>query len=178
MTLKAVLEKLDDVPEGIREHYKQGEDGKFRLDAEGVEFDEDVKGLKHVLESERKLSSKLKKEMERFKDVDPDRYRELEEEARKAKDKKLIDEGKIEELLVERTQRMKQDYEAKLREKDESLNSTQQRLNKLLIDDRLRDAAIKAKVRDTAVDDVLLRGRITFRLDESGNPAPYDGDKP
>jgi hypothetical protein len=50
MTLPAYLDNLDDLPEALAEHYIAMADGRFRLDAEGVE---DVTGLKSALERER-----------------------------------------------------------------------------------------------------------------------------
>ena len=49
MGLKAILETLDEVPEALRAFYVE-RDGKFVLDADGVE---DVTGLKSALEKER-----------------------------------------------------------------------------------------------------------------------------
>ena len=50
MALPAYIDRLDDVPEAFRAHYVPTDDGKFRLDAEGIE---DVSGLKSALEKER-----------------------------------------------------------------------------------------------------------------------------
>ena len=67
--LKAVIDKLDDVAEQYRDLYtKRESDGKFVLDADGVE---DVSGLKAALETERSNQKKL---AAKFKDLDPDKY--------------------------------------------------------------------------------------------------------
>jgi hypothetical protein len=177
MALKAVVDKLEDVPEGAREHYKKGDDGKFRLDGEGFEFTENVQGLKSALEKERAAVKDLKAKDERFKDIDPDKAREALEELQKIQDKKLIDAGKIDDLLNERTTRMKDDFEKQIGDLRNENGTLKSSLNKVLIDDRLRAAAGKANVRTTAVDDVLLRGRAVFRLNENGVVTAYDGDK-
>lgn len=60
--LTAVVEKLEDVPESFRDVYTE-KNGKFYLDAEGIEYAEDVAGLKSALakikESDRKKAERL-----------------------------------------------------------------------------------------------------------------------
>lgn len=60
MTLPATADRLEDLPEAVREHYVATEDGRWRLDAEGVE---DVAGLKSALEKERAARKALKAEL-------------------------------------------------------------------------------------------------------------------
>ena len=61
MTLPATIDNLDAVPPELRAHYMATEDGRFRLDAEGVE---DVAGLKSALEKERAARKALKAELD------------------------------------------------------------------------------------------------------------------
>lgn len=82
MALKAIVEKLDDIPEAIRGEYKEFDlaDGKkaFRLDVtatNGYEL-EDVSGLRGTLSKEMTKRKNLEKEVEKYKDIDPDRARE------------------------------------------------------------------------------------------------------
>jgi hypothetical protein len=73
--LKAVIEKLDEVAAPLRELYTLGEDGKYHLDAEGVE---DVTGLKKALKSERERAHDLEKRVKDLpEDFDAERYAEL-----------------------------------------------------------------------------------------------------
>lgn len=57
MALPATVDTLDDLPEPVRAYYLETEDGRWRLDAEGVE---DVSGLKSALEKERAERKALK----------------------------------------------------------------------------------------------------------------------
>lgn len=59
MALPAIIDQLDEAPEALRPHYIETEDGRFMLDAEGVE---DVAGLKSALEKERAARKALKTE--------------------------------------------------------------------------------------------------------------------
>jgi hypothetical protein len=57
MALPATVDSLDELPEALHAHYAETGDGRFRLDAEGVE---DVSGLKSALEKERAERKALK----------------------------------------------------------------------------------------------------------------------
>lgn len=77
MSLKAVVEKLDDAPEAVRSFYQE-RDGKFVLaveEADGFSL-ENVGGLKSALGKERQSRESLEREIVKFKDIDPDRARE------------------------------------------------------------------------------------------------------
>ncbi|WP_028793467.1 hypothetical protein [Thalassobaculum salexigens] len=60
MPLPAYVDTLDALPEAVRAFYVETEDGRWRLDAEGVE---DVSGLKSALEKERAERKALKAEL-------------------------------------------------------------------------------------------------------------------
>lgn len=77
MSLKAVVETIDVVPEAVRGFYQE-KDGKFILQVEPVDglALEDVTGLKTTLGKELTLRKKLEKDVTKFKDIDPDKARE------------------------------------------------------------------------------------------------------
>lgn len=81
MAIKAILEKLDDAPEGLREHYAE-KDGKFYLSVEPVDGYalEDVNGLKSALGKERTQRETLERTVVAFKDIDPAKARAALEE--------------------------------------------------------------------------------------------------
>lgn len=64
MSLPAIVDHLEDLPEAARAFYVETGDGRFRLDAEGVE---DVSGLKSALEKEREARKALKAELGELK---------------------------------------------------------------------------------------------------------------
>lgn len=83
MAIKAIVEKLEDVPESLREHYApgaaaDGTEGKFVLKVESVGGFalENVDGLKSALGKERTQREKLEKDVVKYKDIDPDKARE------------------------------------------------------------------------------------------------------
>lgn len=90
MALKAILDKIEDAPEALRDHYiagtaDNGAEGKFVLAVESVGGFalENVDGLKSALGKERTTREGLEKTVVKFKDLDPDKARtalaELEE---------------------------------------------------------------------------------------------------
>jgi hypothetical protein len=173
MALKPVLDSLEGVPEALHAEYHQ-RDGKYHLTVEGMvskdrlsEFRENNVTLKRQLDE---LSS-------RFDGIDPEKYRELSDRAQRDRDKKLIDAGKMEELVAERVSAMKDGYEKQIASFSEREKTVTKQLEGLLIDTAIRDAAAKSGVRPTAIEDVLLRGRTLFQL-QDGKAVPMADGKP
>jgi predicted RNase H-like nuclease (RuvC/YqgF family) len=184
MPLKAKVseDEYQALSEPLREFYTKSGDG-YRLDAEGVE---DVGGLKKVLEDKKsdvaKLRAKIEELTRTYDGLDPAEARAALEERQKMHDRKLIDEGKVEELVSKRTERLKAEAEAQARRLQKELeNATQERdnlhkrLSEHLIDSGLATAAAKANVRPTAVVDLLLRGRNVWKI-QDGQPVPFRDD--
>lgn len=81
--LKAVIDNLESVPDGVRGSYRPGTaddglEGKFVLQVEGVNgwSLEDVSGLKNALGRERTRADKAEGKVKKFGDLDPDAARE------------------------------------------------------------------------------------------------------
>lgn len=86
---------------------------------------------------------------------------------------KLLKEGKFEEVIERRTATLKSDYEAKITEMNSNFDAVQEKANTYesmyktkMVEDALRNAAIKAKVRPEALTDIILRGNTIFSLGE------------
>lgn len=172
MALKAKVASLDDVPASVREFYTEGEGG-FVLAVEGAV-------PRDKLDEFRNNNVTLRREMEQlraqFDGIDPERARELIARAEKDRDRRLIDAGKVDELLAERTAAMKAGFEKEQQALADRLAAADKRLGELVIDGAIRDAAAKAGVRASAIEDVLLRGQRLFKLVD-GKAVPMDGDK-
>lgn len=185
MPLKAklVAEEFEKLDEGLRAFYKTAADGAYVLDAEGVE---DVTGLKRALDEVRADRTKLREEIKnvrsKYGDVDPDEAKRAISEMQQLHDKKLLDEGKVEELIQKRVERMRLEHENQLKARDkrsleieEENKKLSSRLSEVLIDTSLTSAATAAKVRPTAIPDVINRGRQVWRLD-GNDPKPMQSD--
>lgn len=136
--LKGFVEKLEDVEEGFRPLYVQTEDGKFKLDAEGVE---DVKGLKSALEKEREAARIARAEAAKYKDVDPEKYREMLAAAEDQERKSLEAKGQYEQLLTQVKEKHTKELTAAKAETGEVLTE----LESLLVDNQAIIALTEAK---------------------------------
>lgn len=89
MVLKYRLKNIDDLDDAIKALYeKNGDD--FILKVDGVPGGEDVSGLKNTIKTLRDEKKQVEKDLKKFKDIDPDKYKES-LEAQTAGVKKLRD---------------------------------------------------------------------------------------
>ncbi len=177
MPLELVLENVDALSEELKPFYAKAEDGKFHLNKA---LAGELTGLKSALDKERegrkahaKQLEDLQKQAEKYKDLDPEKAREALKKIQDLEDKKLLDAGKIDELLTQRTERMRLDHEAQLtklnealKAKDEALAQQNKHLENLLIDTAINEAAVKSKALPGALDDIRLRVRQIARVED------------
>lgn len=76
--LPSITQALDGIDEKYHELYTKGEDGRFYLDAEGVE--ESAKGLTTKVAEKIEEAKKLKAKLAELEGVDPEEYRTLKAE--------------------------------------------------------------------------------------------------
>ncbi len=97
-------------------------------------------------------------------------------------DKKMIDAGQLDELLLERTDRMRGDFEGQresmqklLDEANGTSSNYKTQLEKVVIDSSIQTAVGNvATVKQGAMQDVLSRAKSVWKLDENGAPLPVD----
>jgi len=165
MALAYEVNDINTIPEALRSQYKQ--DGAvFRLDVSGV-----VPTTR--LEEFRNNNIRLQQEIEKFKGVDPAKYAELQEQARKLAEGELIKKGDVDGLVNLRVGEMKKTYETQVQELTGKLSSADQNLARLLIDNVVKSEGLKAGVLPTAMDDLALRAGATFSI-QNGVPVMKD----
>lgn len=111
----SAFEKLGD---DIKPLYKKREDGKYQLEVDGVA---DKGKLDEFRNTNIELKSQIEKltgEVEKFKDVDPSKYRQLLDQIQSQEEKKLIKDGNIDEVIKMRTENLIKEYEQKLQAKE------------------------------------------------------------
>lgn len=168
MGLKAIVEKLEDVPEAHRELYVE-RDGKFHLDAEGFE---DVTGLKSALEKERAERRTAKDKLKELEGVDAEEYKRLKDEAQEREHSQLKAEGKFEELRL----KWEQQKTKELTDRDVKIKELESGLRKFKLDDKVRAAALEAGVLPDDIDDVMTITRGRFDLGDKDRVLVLDGD--
>lgn len=166
MSLKFVVDSVDGLSADIAALYVKNQDGKFYLDVDGAVS-------KTKLDEFRENNVQLLKNLEKYKDVDPAKYAELLVLQTKANEKKLIDAGEIDKVVEQRVGQMRTTYTTEIETLKGANQVAQRQLESLLIDSAVRDAATKSGVRATAVEDVLLRAKATFRI-KDGVSTPVD----
>jgi len=197
MALKIKLKSLDGVPEDLQQYYVEV-DGEYVLDTDDGGYRDELAEFRNNNRRLHNEAKKLKEQMAKFKNIDPDKYEqalgaltELEE----MKEKHLIDEGKLDEVLQQRTERMRADFDGQVTALTENLKNTagerdqfKSRLSELLIDSTVQQAISNVAVpRKGALRDVLHRAREIWQVDENGGLVPMrdgetvfgkDGSKP
>lgn len=172
MAIPSIIDSLDAVPEALRSEYKEV-DGKYHLSVDGMVPKARLDEFRTTNIAKGRELDELKA---RYEGVDVDKYKELTALEIKQRDKKLIDAGKVDELVEARVLAMKADYDKTLKGLTDTNSVAMRQLESLLIDGGLKDHALKAGVLPSAMDDVVLRGRQVFRL-QDGKASAFDGDK-
>lgn len=145
MALKAVLTSLDGLEAPIAALYKKGDDGKFYLEADGLVDKAKLDTFRENNITLQKQIDKLTEEMAKFSGMDPEKYKQAMAAIESDAEKKLMKEGKIDEVIALRTEKMRQSYEEQLKAKDAAIA-------------KAKEAADTAtKERDTYIVDAELR---------------------
>ncbi len=165
---KDVREKVEDI------HKLEVDELTINLTNKAKEDQEESeKGLKaknaEILDEKKALQEQVKL----FDGIDPEAATAAIEFHEKNKDAEFLKDGTIEDLIEKKTSTLKSDHEAAMTELNSNCTdaSTQGTLYQTVyeskvIDDGIRAEAIKAGIRAEAIDDVLMRGRGVFSLDD------------
>lgn len=184
MKVKKVYDSEADIPSEYASLYEE-RDGKWHLtlEVEGAGNADDVTRLNGALAKERKDHKDTKDKLRAFDGLEPEDVRtKLDKLADLEAGGNLPDEEKVAREVERRVKAAKAPIERERdtfkRERDEAIaerDQVQGTLKGRTIADEVRSAASKAKIIDSAVDDVLMYGNSVFEIDESGNVVTRDG---
>lgn len=166
MSLKFKLESLEGIDQSIQQFYHRADDGKYYLAVEGAVD-------KSKVDEFRANNVNLMKQLESLKHIDPAKYNELLALDKKNQEKKLIDSGEIDKIVEGRINEMKSTYETDIKKLSDQYSIAQRQLESLLIDNSVKDAAMKSGVQPTAMEDIILRAKNTFKI-KDGSAVPLD----
>lgn len=149
MTIKAIVETTEGLPEPIAALYEPLGDDRFRLKVEAVDGFalEDVKNLKSALGKERGEADRWRKAAEKYGDLDPDRAREalakLEEfeQIDPSKEADRIAAAKVEAM----SKQLVAKHQSELESRDKRAEHLKTTVEKLLIDQAATMALAEAK---------------------------------
>jgi len=168
MALKFMLPNLEDLDEGVAALYTKHDDGKFYLEVDGAV-------AKTRLDEFRNNNVDLLKKLEGFDGIDPDTYTKLVKDAADREKEKLVPSDQVDILVAERVKKMQEEAAASVAGMQTTLDVTNRQLESLVIDSAVRKVSSDSKVLPSAVDDVLLRAKSVFKV-ENGKAIPYDND--
>ncbi len=162
------FDKLNDVEKTL---YAQAGDG-YQLQVDGAVD-------KAKLNEFRATNTDLMKQQEQFKGVNLEKYRELEAQELKLRNKELIDKGEFDTLLAENTASLHADYKGQISNLNDQLNSNTGQYNNLVSKYEIEGAATKAfathKINPDAYDGVMAQIKSKFSID-NGLVVAKDGD--
>tara|TARA_S200002703_G_C3774596_1_gene238487 strand:+ start:382 stop:1140 length:759 start_codon:yes stop_codon:yes gene_type:complete len=160
--LTLYTDTLDSIPEPLHSFYEKQEDG-YKLNVKNAV---PSAKLDEFRTNNRKLNAELEEMRKQMSYVDMDEYNRLKDQYSKEKAKGSIPETDVEQTLAKRTSEMKAEYEKKLAELNDNYSQASQKLSTVLIDNQVQSSAAKHNVKQTAFEDVLLRAKNTFSLQD------------
>jgi len=165
-------ETLETIPEALQTHYVDDNEGGFTLNVANVA---PKAKLDEFRENNRKLKAERDDLANKYSYVDLDEYKSLKERAVEDRTKGNIHEDELEKVLQARTSNMKEEYDSQLTDLMERNTKAERHLASLLIDNEVSAGATKLNVRSTALEDVMLRAKQVFKV-EDGQVKAFDSD--
>lgn len=150
-------------------------------------FESQVAGVlnnkNQILEEKRKLEQEHNALLTKVKPLgDLDKVTEALKRLGDDEEKKLLGEGKVEELVSRRIKSAQARYEEALGAKEKELaaerkarETTLAKVKELTIDRALTEAAVKMNVHKDAIEDVIMHGRSVFSLTDDYKIQAVDG---
>jgi len=120
----------------------------------------------------KETSGKLTQFETQFEGIDIDAVKGLLSRAGQDEETKLLTEGKVDEVFNRRTERLRGDYDKQLKtisERAEKAESFAAKFQGKVLGDSVRGAALKAGALPEATDDIILRAKGVFTLNEDGD---------
>ncbi|ULJ64053.1 hypothetical protein MIS33_07745 [Wielerella bovis] len=139
---------------------------------------EQVAGLKNknseLIGKEKELKTKLAE----FDGIDPQTVKAMLKNFADQEEAKLIAEGKMDEVLNKRAERMKADYDkqtAKLQGDLDKANTRVAKFAERALSASVREVGAALNIHASAYDDALLRAKSMFDVDDDGNAVAREG---
>lgn len=189
MSLQFKVEDKTEIPKGLESHYVE-RDGAYFLDVsdmvEKSRLDEFRTNNIKLSKAKDEIEAKFKKlqpfsglddaTIDMLAGINPDEYKNMKSMIDRIDASKLIDEGKIDQLLSERMARLSKDHESQVKKmsdelskRGQTINDLNSRLSTILIDSQIQSAAGKMDgIKSDVMDIVVMMGRQIFRMNESG----------
>jgi hypothetical protein len=184
MKLKAFLTTLDGLDSAFHSLYEKTEDGYVLVGVEEKDYKEKLGEFRTNNINHLKRIEELTKAAEAVKDIDPEKYAEMQKTLADLQDKELLDAGKVDELLEQRTERMRTqhgDQIKKIEERaiaaEEAANKYKQNLNSISVNDAVTKTITGLTiVKQGAISDILARASGTWSVGDDGKLQAKDSE--
>lgn len=188
---KRRITALEEAAESLRPFYVKQEDGSFLFDVEGDGPEitpGQLRELKAATKAAEDKAEAAQKRLEQYKDVDPAKYQaglKLLQNVEDEQERKLLIEGKYEEVFKARVGKMQASHEnevSKLRElastHEAAVKTMRHNLGRMKLESELATAINSSgvKVQKGAMVDIVSRASNTYKIDDDGNPVPRDAN--
>lgn len=137
-----------------------------------------IAGLKNknseLIGKEKELKTKLAE----FDGIDPQTVKAMLKNFADQEEAKLIAEGKMDEVLNKRAERMKADYDKQTTKLQSDLDKANTRVAKFAeraLNASVREVGAALNIHASAYDDALLRAKSMFDVDDDGNAIAREG---
>lgn len=177
MVLKAVVDKVEDIPANHLDLYEEKDGKHYLLPIEGLKPIAEFEVISNSLKAEREAHKTTKKKWEPLATLDP---KTVKEQLDKIPELEALAEGKVDDAKIETivstrikaklapVERERDQFKTKAEELDTELTAFKHEKKTRTLHDTIRVAAKAAKVQDFAIDDALLLGERVLELDDSG----------
>ena len=138
---------------------------------------EQVAGLKNKNSELIGEQKKLKDQLKEFDGMDVKAIRAMMQKFADQEEAKLITEGKIDEVLAKRAERMKADHDktvSALQGEMETLKTRAAKFADRALSAAVREVGAELNIHKSAYDDAMLRAKSSFDIDDDGNAVAKD----
>jgi len=151
------------------------EELEAKIKAQGEALKAEKEKVKEFRDNNTELIKNVDNLKAKFKGIDIDEYSKMQKEAQDLKDKKMINAGKVDELVEDKVNKIRTEQVAEMQKmKDTNANLSTQ-LNEQVVGTAVTVAAVKAGVVNTAIDDVITRAGGIWGV-KDGKPVAVNKD--
>lgn len=179
--MKAVLNSLEEVAEGLRSEY-EARDGRFFLKVEGdypplVEANTKLTEFRDNNRTLNTTVTQLRADLKKFDNVDPVEYPKLKSRVAELEQSGVKNAGDVAEVIKQAVKAAVAPMEQKLQEREASENAAKEALAQTGLENKLREVGSKMGIDERAMQDYVNRGLKVFKLID-GEPAARKGENP
>jgi hypothetical protein len=180
MPIPLRVDKIDDVPEALRDLYHQDNDGAYSLDIDDASYNEKLAEFRRNNKRLHKDNERLKKELAVFDEIDPEDHARLLSRVEELENSDATKD--VEAEVQKRVQKMREDADKQIKAQRDALNTAtterdtlRDRLGSVLLDQAVQNRVSNVgRIRQGAMEDVLNRARRTWHVNDDGELQAVD----